>query len=132
MTKQAAVWKTILIMSVLVVFGITLAIVIVGKIDWTPAAYSTFRKSTAVAYGLGLVVACGAIVLISLRRGRRYARGFLLIVLALAARVFGPEYHPLSTEFLLWQSATSLLGIAGGGLVMWDWQKQRSIRSKGR
>ncbi len=120
MTKRAAVWKTVLIIGALVVLGITLAFVIAGM--WTPAP-SALRNFAAAAYSLALVAVCGVLVLSSLRPDwRRYARGCLLLALALAAKVFGPEYHPLSTEYYLWQSATSLLGIAGGGLVMWEWQ----------
>ncbi len=134
MTKRAAVWKTVLIISAVVVFGITLAFVIAGMVDWTlPATYSTIRNFTAAAYSLALVAVCGVLVLSSLRPDwRRYAWGCLLMALALAAKVFGPAYYPLSTEYYLWQSATSLLGAAGAGLVVWEWQKQRSSRSKSR
>ncbi len=106
------------------------ALVLRTVIDSTPAIWSVQKayfivNVAGMALSLILIVACAARPDL-----RRYLAGFSLIALVMAVRL-STQIFPLSIQAdILMVSATLPLGLAGGALVIWEWQRMRTAGTK--
>ncbi|HET8679546.1 MAG TPA: hypothetical protein VFM39_05460 [bacterium] len=121
-----------LVTTVVIMLAAGLVAVVVRAVtDFTPGW--SLQKAYFVVNVAGLVMGL-ALLASSVARPdlRRYLAGFVLITLVMAARL-SAQIFPLSIQAdILMVSATLPLGLAGGALVIWEWQRMRSAGPKTR
>lgn len=105
------------------------AVVLRAVIDSTPgwSVHKAYLVINVAGVVMGLTLVAASVTRLDLRR---YLAGFLLITLVMAARM-APQIFPLSIQAdILLVSATLPLGLAGGALVIWEWQRMRNAGTK--
>lgn len=124
MRRQVLV-TTVLIMLAAGLVGVVLRAVIDAAPGWS------FQKAYLVVNVAGLAMGLTLLASAVARPDfRRYLAGFLLITLVMAVRL-SAQIFPLSIQAdILMVSATLPLGLAGGALVIWEWQRMRSAGTK--
>ncbi len=124
--RRQAIVATVLVMLAAGVVALFLR----SAVESTPSIWSVQKgyfivNLVGLAMGVVLVVACA-----SRQALRRYLIGFSLITLVMAARL-AAQVFPLSLRAdILLVSATLPVGLAGGALVIWEWQRLRAVATE--
>jgi len=120
-----------LVATVLVMLAAgAVALALRSAVDSTPSTWGPQKAYFVVtliglAFGLSLLFACAV-----RREFRRYLIGFSLIALVMGVRL-AIHLFPLSLQAdILVVSATLPIGLAGGALVIWEWQRVRTAETK--
>ncbi|MGQ0548790.1 MAG: hypothetical protein ACT4PY_03860 [Armatimonadota bacterium] len=125
MRRQALV-ATVLVMLAAGVVAFALR----SAADATPATWSV-QKTYFIVNLIGLALGITLLIACLIRRDlRRYLIGFFLIALVMSARL-AIQLFPLSLEAdILMVSVTLPIGLAGGALVIWEWQRTRTVATR--
>ncbi len=122
--------RQVLVTTVVIMLAAGLVAVVVRAVADSTPSWSLQRVYFAVNVAglvMGLALLASSVARLDLRR---YLAGFAIITLVMAVRL-APQIFPVSiqTDILL-VSATLPLGLAGGALVIWEWQRMRNAETK--